>query len=253
MFFGKKIACVIPARLQSTRFPKKMLMSIHNKPILQWVWDSASKISLFDTVIFAVDAPETAELVASFGAPFIMTSPLHPSGTDRLAEVAQKSGIEADIWVNWQGDEPFISEKMVLDLLGNGQDTAAQIWTLKQRITDTHEINSAQFAKVVCDTNGYALYFSRSPIPFYRENDQEKIYYKHIGMYAFTTKALSQIASIPASFLENAEKLEQLRWLQHRLLIHVNETDQLAFGIDFPQDIQKAEALLKKIGRNVLE
>ena len=181
-----------------------------------------------------------------------MTSPLHPSGTDRLAEVAKKSGIQADIWVNWQGDEPFIAEKMVLDLLGNGQDTSAQIWTLKQRITDPHEITSPQFAKVVCDPNNYALYFSRSAIPFYRENDQEKIYFKHIGMYAFTSEALFKIAAISASFLENAEKLEQLRWLEHRLLVKINETDQLAFGIDFPHDIQKAEALLEKIGRNGL-
>ena len=245
MFFGKRIACVIPARLQSTRFPRKVLMSIGNKPILQWIWESASKINIFDTVVFAVDAPETADLLASFGAPFIMTSPHHPSGTDRLAEVASKSGIQADIWVNWQGDEPFIAEKMILDLLGNGQDTTAEIWTLKKPIHDQYEVTSPQFAKVVCDANDYALYFSRSPIPFYRENDQEKIYYKHVGMYAFTTAALKKIASIPASFLENAEKLEQLRWLQHRLLVKVHETDQLAFGIDFPHDIEKAEALLK--------
>lgn len=252
MFSGKRIACVIPARLQSTRFPRKVLMSLQNKPILQWIWESASKITIFDNVIFAVDAQETAELLTSFGAPFIMTSPHHPSGTDRLAEVALKSGINADIWINWQGDEPFISEKMILDLLGSGHDTSAEIWTLKKPIHDLQEATSPQIAKVVCDDNGYALYFSRSPIPFYRDNDQEKIYFKHVGMYAFTTTALKKIAAIPASFLENAEKLEQLRWLQHRLLVKVHETDQLAFGIDFPHDIEKAEALLKKIGSNVL-
>ncbi len=244
MFFNKRVACVIPARLQSTRFPKKVLMSIQNKPILQWIWESASKIDLFDTIVFAVDAPETAALVDSFGAPYIMTSPHHPSGTDRLAEVAATGNIKADIWVNWQGDEPFIAEKMVRDLLGSKENTDAEIWTLRQRITDPAQISSPQFAKVVCDVNDNALFFSRSPIPFYRENDQEKIYYKHIGMYAFTTQALQKIAQMPASFLENAEKLEQLRWLQNRLSVKVHETDQFAFGIDFPDDLNKAEALL---------
>lgn len=253
MFYGKRIVCVIPARLKSTRFPNKVLMSLQDKPILQWIWESASKINLFDEIIFAIDAPETAQLITSFGGNFIMTSPEHQSGTDRLAEVAATKTIQADIWVNWQGDEPFIGKKMVLDLLGNPSTTDAEIWTLKQRIIDPEQINSPQFAKVTCDAQGYALYFSRSPIPYYRDNDQEQLYYKHIGMYAFTTKALATIASKGVSSLEYAEKLEQLRWLEHRMLIKVHVTDQVAFGIDFPDDIRKAEHLLKNLmSQNVI-
>lgn len=253
MLFGKRITCVIPARLQSTRFPKKVLASIKNKPILQWVWEAASKISFFDHIVFAVDAPETADLVTSFGGSCVMTSAQHQSGTDRLAEVAQNSPVGSDIWVNWQGDEPFIGERMVLDLLHGIGSSDAEIWTLKQRIINHEDIASPQIAKVVCNDQGFALFFSRSPIPFYRDNDQEKMYFKHIGMYAFTTNALLKIATLPTSFLENAEKLEQLRWLEHRLLVKVQTTDQLAFGIDFPHDIAKAEGLLKQAGFDVLE
>lgn len=252
MLNNKRIACVIPARLKSTRFPEKLLRSIHHKPILQWIWESASRIPFFDEIIFAVDAPETASLVQSFGGPAIMTSPEHPSGTDRLTEIVAQSGIQADIWVNWQGDEPFISEIMVRDLLATIQNPFASIWTLKQRITNQEDIASPHIAKVVCNEQGNALFFSRSPIPYYRDNDQEQVYYKHIGMYAFTTQALHSIAKLKPSPLEQAEKLEQLRWLEHQLTICVNETNELAFGIDLPGDLEKAEKIALKSYKDCL-
>lgn len=247
------IVCIIPARLNATRFPGKMLTSIAGKPLLQWVWEAANSVSQFNRVLFAIDAPEIAKVIESFGGLYVMTSDRCSCGTERLIEVMQKGHATADIWVNWQGDEPFITADMITCLLQSCGQDAADVWTLKKRITKQEQIASANVAKVVCDKNDYALYFSRSPIPFYRDlhdgmiDLNQQIFYKHVGLYAFTSKALQQIALMGGSYLEDAEKLEQLRWLQHGLAVRIHETDSEVRGIDTPQDLEAAQVRAREI------
>ncbi len=242
------IVCVIPARLKATRFPGKMLASIAGKPILQWVWEAAAKVTCFTKVVFAIDAPEIAAIIDQFGGQYVMTSEHCASWTDRLVEVMQSGAVEADIWVNWQGDEPFITAEMITSLLQSCGSDNADVWTLKKRIADPVQITSANIAKLVCDIQGNAMYFSRSPIPYYRDlsggfSDAEtQVFYKHVGLYAFTTEALRKISKMGKSYLEDAEKLEQLRWLQYGLTVRVHETDREVKGIDTPQDLEQAEA-----------
>jgi 3-deoxy-manno-octulosonate cytidylyltransferase (CMP-KDO synthetase) len=248
MIGSKKIACVIPARLKSTRFPKKMLSTLGNKPLLQWVWEAAKKVPLFDFVSFAIDAEETAELIKSFGGSYFMTSFDCLTGTDRLVELMQKKKISADIWVNWQGDDPFITPQMISDLLQSCEKNNADVWTLKKRIALKEEINNPHIPKVVCNEEGYALCFSRSTIPYYRDftPEEKKIYYKHIGVYAFTTKALKKIPTLTPSYLEQAEQLEQYRFLSHGLKVLVHETQEESFGIDLPEHLAMAENMLSE-------
>jgi 3-deoxy-manno-octulosonate cytidylyltransferase (CMP-KDO synthetase) len=239
----KKIGCVIPARLNSSRFPRKILAPLHQKPLLQWVWEAASRVSLFDSVTIAVDAEETAHIAASFGAKTIMTSIHHPNGTMRLSELASQNKIDADIFVCWQGDEPFLHEQMIQELL-QSTDDSADIWTLKKRITKQDDVLSPHVVKVVTDHEGYALYFSRSPIPYHRDV-KETLYYKHIGIYAYTQEALLKIGKLPHSELCETEQLEQLNFLYHGMKIRVHETAHEAFGIDIPEHLEKAHTLFQ--------
>lgn len=256
MITRKKIACIIPARLNSSRFPKKVLSSINGKPLLQWVWQAAHKSHRFDSITFAIDSDETAYLIKNFGGSFIMTSPECKSGTDRIIEVMHSGEIEADVWVNWQGDEPFITPQMIGELLQSVDHDPADVWTLKKKIINLHEVNSIHFAKVVCDHHNFAMYFSRAPIPLYRqyelatEAEKEKmprIYYKHVGIYAFTTKALQKISEIPYCYIEDAEQLEQLRFLYNGLKIKLHETEQEVMGIDLEEHLHAANEYAKKL------
>ena len=243
----KKIVCVIPARLHSSRFPRKILAHLGGKPMIQRVWEAAQKVSLFDSVVIAVDHEETAEIVRSFGAAAIMTSPQCFSGTERLVELKARGLIEGDIFVNWQGDEPFIHQSMIGDLLQSVQNDSADIWTLKKQCSDRCDAHSPHLAKVVCDYAGCALYFSRSLIPFYRDvPEDERIYFKHIGIYAFTAQALDKLQSLSPSYLEKAELLEQLSFLYHGLKIKVHETQHEVLGIDLPEHLCAAEILFNK-------
>ena len=246
MIGQKKIACVIPARLKSTRFPQKMLSSLKGKPLLQWVWERATQVKLFDEIAFAIDSIEAKKIVESFGGKYFMTSEHCPSGTDRLVEVMQKKWIDADIWVNWQGDEPFIHSHMIDDLLQSVEEPLSDVWTLKKKISTLEEIQSPHIAKVVCDHRGFALYFSRSVIPHYRDLSpgEHKLFFKHIGMYAFTREALQKISILKPCEIELAEQLEQLRFLYHNLKIQVHETQHEAFGIDLPEHIALAESFI---------
>lgn len=244
---SKRIVCVIPARLASTRFPRKMLSTIAGRPLLQWVWEAAHNVDLFDDIVFAVDAQETADVIISFGGRYHMTSPACKAGTHRLVELCVTKKIEADIWVNWQGDEPFIVPSMIADLLQSIDTDSADMWTLKKLITNPEEIYASRIAKIVSDIRGNALYFSRAPIPFSRDESngdvliQKKIYYKHVGLYAYTSKALEAIATMSSTVLEDTEQLEMLQFLAHGFTIRLHETDQEVFGIDFVDDLAKAE------------
>lgn len=243
----KKVVCVIPARLHSTRFPRKILALLQGKPLIQRVWEAAKNVSFFNSVILAVDDEETAHVVRSFGGTYIMTSKECFSGTQRLVELKRQGLIEGDIFVNWQGDEPFIHQSIIKDLLQTSDSDTADIWTLKKKIVNNQEANSSHIAKVVCNHQGFALYFSRSLIPFYRETQTQEIYFKHIGIYAFTAQALDKLCSLAISDLEKAEMLEQLSFLYHGLSIKVHETEHEVLGIDLPEHLVKAESLLKKI------
>jgi 3-deoxy-manno-octulosonate cytidylyltransferase (CMP-KDO synthetase) len=241
-----KIACMIPARLQSSRFPKKMLSFLHGKPLLQWVWEAALATERFDEVVIAVDAEETADLVKSFGGKCAMTSPDCINGTERAVELIQTERLDADIVINWQGDEPLVHKAMIDDLMQSIEEKESHIWTLKKKIMDQKQVNSTQFTKVVTDHQNHALLFSRSPIPCYRDtqSDDEKVYYKHIGIYAFTKEALLKIAKIPPCSIELFEQLEMLRFLYYGLKIKVHETVYEVQGIDLPEHLALAEQLL---------
>lgn len=249
MIGNKKIVCVIPARLKSTRFPKKMLSMLCGKPLLQWVWESATAVKLFDEVVFAVDAEEIAQLIQTFGGKFWMTSESCASGTDRLVELLQRKRVDADIWVNWQGDEPFIHEGMILDLLQSCGAEESDVWTLRKRIITPDEVASPHIAKVVCDHAGFALHFSRSQIPCYRDSSDfvRQKYFKHIGLYAFTRDALGKISALEPCEIEIAEQLEQLRFLYHNLRIRVHETGHEVFGIDLPEHLARAESEMRRL------
>ena len=234
-----KIVCVIPARLASSRFPKKVLAMLGEKPMLQWVWEAASSVSLFDDVAFAIDDCETARLIDSFEGKHFMTSPDCPSGTDRLIELHTEGKIQGDIWVNWQGDEPFIHQEMIENLLQTTDETY-DIWSLRKEIEREEDIEDPNVVKVVTDSQDRALYFSRSPIPYDRDGLENVTYYKHVGIYAYTTHALKQISTLSPSLLEQSEGLEQLRFLENGMNIQVHETSHETLGIDIPDDLARA-------------
>jgi 3-deoxy-manno-octulosonate cytidylyltransferase (CMP-KDO synthetase) len=248
MIGSKRVVCIIPARLESTRFPRKMLVTIKDKPLLQWVWEAAQRVSLFDLVVFAVDSSETASLIEKFGGRSFMTSLSCPSGTDRLVELQNRGLVEGDIWVNWQGDEPLIHEALIHDLLQTSLTESSDVWSLCKKIDRVEEISTPHVAKVIRDAQGFALYFSRSVIPHYRDlrPEDEKVYYKHVGLYAFTTEALQKIHKLSSCHVEEAEQLEQLRFLYYGLRMRLHETVHDVFGIDLPEHLTRVESLLSK-------
>jgi len=239
-----KIICVIPARLKSKRFPRKLLSYLGPKPLLEWVWDAANACPQFDEVAFAIDHYEIANLIKTFRGKYFMTAEDCPSGTDRLIELMDFGRLKGDIWVNWQGDEPFINPAMIDELLQSVTDPVSDIWTLKKKMNSEEEIENPHVVKVVTDLEGKALYFSRSPIPYARR--EKPIYYKHIGIYAYTARALKKIQKMPPSPLEKSESLEQLRFLEQGLTLKVHETCHDTQGIDVPEDLIAARATCVK-------
>lgn len=245
---SKRIVCVIPARLDSSRCPQKVIANLAGKPLVQWTWEAAKATGLFDEIVVAVDEVSTTAIVESFGGKAILTSKDCPNGTHRMIEVMKTENLHGDIWVNWQCDEPFIQKSMIEELLQTVSHDTAHIWTLKKKITTSQERDSSNTVKVVCDCAGNALYFSRHPIPFHRTDSslsQDHLdYYKHIGIYAYTKQALKHIAHMPACALEEHEKLEQLRFLFYGLKIQVHETNTETLGIDTPIDLARAAKIL---------
>lgn len=238
------IACIIPARLKSVRFPRKILKNLGGKPILQWIYEKALSYQIFEEVCFAVDSLETAQLIESFGGKCVMTSECCPSGTMRLIEYRDITKKKFDFWFNWQADEPLIPKETIFDLIQSINDTA-DVFTLKKKITE-FEANKPNFVKVVSDAQDYALYFSRSKIPYQREDSSlQSVYYKHLGLYLYSDKALDKIAKFSPSILEEIEKLEQLTFLFNGLKVQVKETQQEGIGIDFLEDLELAEKSLK--------
>ncbi len=238
-----KVYGVIPGRLQSTRLPRKLLLSETGQPLIQYVWESAQKAKSLAGVLIATDSTEIADVVRGFGGRAEMTGD-HPSGTDRIAEVARRSLPDADIIVNIQGDEPELNPAQidrVVQLLID--DPTAPMATLATPIHHAEQVLATSCVKVVCGANGQALYFSRSPIPHLRDRDiaavlasGERPWHLHLGIYAYRRDFLLNITQQPPSRLENQEKLEQLRALEAGVRIAVGVVDQPSVGIDTPED-----------------
>ena len=243
-----KITAIIPARYASTRFEGKALADILGKPMVQHVYERTSRASLVSEVIVATDDERIVSAVRAFGGRAEMTRKGHETGTDRLAEVAARS--DADIIVNVQGDEPLIDPGMIDEAIRPlVEDTSLLMATLKTRIKTLHDFLSPNVVKVVTDWKGYALYFSRSPLPNFRDkwNDLKDeafasgklLCYKHVGLYVYRRDFLLQYAQMPPTYLELAEKLEQLRVLENGHHIRVVETDFDSIGVDTPLDLVK--------------
>lgn len=243
-----KVIAVIPARYNSTRFPGKPLSILKGKPLIQHVYEGVKDARLIDMVYVATDDIRIYETVTSLGYNAVMTSDTHISGTDRVAEVVRD--MDCDIVVNVQGDEPFIMPDMVDDVVNILlDDERASIGTLTKRLSDLGEFLSPDVVKVVFDKHGFALYFSRSPIPYHRAETQkgkssELFMFKHIGIYGYRRDALLRFSSLEPCAIEMAEGLEQLRALFNGLRIKVRETTHDTIGIDTPEDLRKAEEWL---------
>ncbi|MCQ2111283.1 MAG: 3-deoxy-manno-octulosonate cytidylyltransferase [Bacteroidaceae bacterium] len=245
-----KFIAIIPARYASTRFPAKPLAILRGKPVIQRVYEQATAV--FDSVVVATDDERILNVVQEFGGRAVMTRTDHKSGTDRCFEAFRKSGSDADVIVNIQGDEPFIQPSQLQTIKELFNDPATDIATLvKPFAPDTpfEKLSNPNSPKVVVDDNWNALYFSRSVIPYLRGVDESEwasrhTYLKHIGLYAFKADVLARITAMPQAPLEKAESLEQLRWLSAGLRIKVGTTDVETIGIDTPQDLAAAEAFL---------
>lgn len=237
-----KVLCVIPARYASTRLPGKPLSMIAGKPMIQWVYERASLAKLPDAVVVATDDVRVEKAVEAFGGRVMMTSPDHPSGTDRLAEVALGYP-DIDVLVNVQGDEPMIPPE-VIDQLAEAfaKDPELNMATLKVLMKEEDYDNPAA-VKVVTDLNGYALYFSRSLMPYPRNKPQDYRVYKHVGIYAYRRDFLLKYAALEPTRLERAESLEQLRALENGYRIKVLESDFQGVGVDTPEDLARVNEL----------
>ena len=242
-----KYIAIIPARYASTRFPGKPLAILGGKTVIQRVYEQVS--TLLDEVYVATDDERIFQCVEAFGGRAVMTRSDHKSGTDRIQEAATKIGTDADVIINVQGDEPFIQPSQVETLMHLFDDPATQIGTLGKRFETIDAVRNPNSPKIVTDRRGFALYFSRSVIPYIRgiEADEWLIHYpflKHLGIYAYRREVLAEVTRLPQGALEKAESLEQLRWLQNGYRIKVGLTDVETVGIDTPEDLQRAEQFI---------
>lgn len=239
-----KVIAVIPARYNSTRFPGKMMEVLKNRTIITTTYQNVVETGLFDEVFVATDSELIFDEIAKNGGKAVMTGE-HETGSDRIAEAVQN--IDCDIVINVQGDEPFLKKeplKQLIDVFSNDDKKEVSLASLKIQLKESEEIQNPNNVKVVTDNNGFALYFSRSIIPFHRELSYDVKYYKHIGVYAFRKEALIKFSSLEMTPMEISEKLEQLRYLENGMKIKMVETDFVGIGIDTPEDLEKAKLLI---------
>lgn len=242
---------IIPARYASTRFPGKPLADMNGKPMIQRVYEQVAKA--VEEVWVATDDTRIYDTVFSFGGKAVMTSPHHPSGTDRIEEAYKNIGKKYDVVINVQGDEPFIQPQQIENLKLCFDSKDVQLATLVKPFDKSggfEALFNPNSPKVVIDKDGYAIYFSRSIIPYIRDAHhsqwlEKHTFYRHIGMYGYRSDVLSQITKLPPTTLEKAESLEQLRWIENGYRIRVGYTDTETIGIDTPEDMEKAIAYLK--------
>lgn len=243
-----KFIAIIPARYASTRFPGKPLAMLGGKPVIQRVYEQATAV--LGEAYVATDDERIFQAVEAFGGRAVMTRSDHRSGTDRIEEAAEKIQTNADVIINVQGDEPFIQASQIKTLMHLFDDPTTQIGTLGKRFETMEAAKNPNSPKIVCDRRGFALYFSRSVIPFVREKEESTWmehypFLKHLGIYAYRRKALHEVTQLAQTPLEIAESLEQLRWLENGYRIRVGITDVETVGIDTPEDLQRAEEFLK--------
>ena len=238
-----RIAAVIPARLKSTRMARKVLRPIAGRPMVEWVWRAASASGLMDPVVVATDAEEVAEACRARSIPVVMTSSAAASGSDRVREVSRQ--IDAEIYVNIQGDEPTLTADFFPPLLDLFARPEVEVTTLSVRCPP-EEFTNPNAVKVVTALDGRALYFSRATIPFDRDQVGFTGYRKHLGIYAYRKAALERFAALPPSPLEKLERLEQLRFLENGIAIYVADAPRDTIGVDTEEDLVRAEALLEK-------
>ena len=245
-----KTLAIIPARYQSTRFPGKPLAQIAGKPMIQHVYERAASCPEVAEVCVATDDERISACVLEFGGKAVMTRKEHRSGTDRISEAATKMGVEKeDLIVNIQGDQPLFHTSIVSHLTKPLlEDRSIPMTTLKWNITDPDDIENPNHVKVVTDRQGFALYFSRYPLPFFRDKKSSQTHYKHLGFYCFRMEFLLEFTRLPEGELEAAERLEQLRALEHGFKIKVLETPFNSIEVDVPEDIEKAEEVLLGLG-----
>ena len=248
-----KFLAIIPARYASTRFPAKPLALLGGKPVIQHVYERVSKV--LNDVIVATDDKRIHDVVETFGGRVVMTSTEHRTGTDRCLEAYNNYGIEADVIINVQGDEPFIAEDQIKQLMQCFNNPQTDIATLIKPFpagTPFDVISNPNTPKAIINPQGQAVYFSRSVIPYLRGIEKDlwtltRVYYKHIGIYAYRVDVLRKITQMPQTPLELSESLEQLRWLENNLIIQTAETNIETIGIDTPEDLQKAEKYLQNL------
>lgn len=247
-----KFIGIIPARFASTRFPGKPLATLGGKPVIQHVYEKVS--ACLDDAYVATDDDRIYQAVVSFGGKAVMTRTDHKSGTDRIEEAIEKIGGDFDVIINVQGDEPFIHPSQIEEVRRCFDDETTQIATLGMPFKkEWAAISNANSPKIVTDNRGFAMYFSRSVIPFIRGKETEQWpdnfpFLKHIGLYAYRREVLREVTSLPQSSLEIAESLEQLRWLQNGYKIKVGITEIETIGIDTPEDLMNAEKYLLQSG-----
>lgn len=244
-----KVIALIPARLGATRFPSKLLAHIKGKSVIRRTYESAVNTGLFDEVIVVTDADEIMEEIISNGGKAVKSQGTYESGTDRIAEVA--AHMEADVFVNVQGDEPFVQRQPLEQLLQlfNGADgDKVQVASLVQRLNNPALVQDHNYVKVALALNNDALFFSRSVLPYPRAKDIDIPYYEHIGVYAFRKHALMQFTNWPMTPLEAAEKIECLRFLEHGVPLRMAISQYMGVEIDTPEDIVRAEKLMEENG-----
>ncbi len=244
-----KFIAIIPARYASTRFPGKPLAMLGGKPVIQRVYEQAIKV--LPEAYVATDDERIFQAVKSFGGQAVMTRSDHKSGTDRIQEAVEKIQTQADVIINIQGDEPFVQPSQLETLMQLFDAPETQIGTLGKPFETMEAVENPNSPKIVCDRRGFALYFSRSVIPYVRGKEQQEWlqhypYLKHLGLYAYRREVLHEITQLPQSPLELAESLEQLRWLENGYRIRVGLTDVETVGIDTPDDLQRAEEFLAR-------
>ena len=242
---------IIPARYASTRFPGKPLAVLGGKTVIQRVYEQVNNV--LSEVYVATDDERIFKCVESFGGKAVMTRSDHQSGTDRIQEAVEKTSTQTDVIINVQGDEPFIQPSQIQTLMQLFDDPSTQIGTLGKPFESIEAVENPNSPKIVTDIKGFALYFSRSVIPYIRGKEHQEWlgaypFMKHLGVYAYRKEVLAEVTKLPQSSLEKAESLEQLRWLQNGYRIRVGLTDVETVGIDTPEDLQRAEAFLNQKG-----
>jgi len=247
-----KFIGIIPARYASTRFPGKPLAMLGGKPVIQHVYEKVA--SSLEEAYVATDDKRIYDAVLAFGGKAVMTRTDHKSGTDRIEEAIEKIGGDWDVIVNVQGDEPFVTKSQLDTICHCFDDPTTQIATLGKAFTSMEAIENPNSPKIAVSNQGFALYFSRSVIPYVRGKERSEWllhfpYLKHLGIYAYRKEVLKEITQLPQSSLEIAESLEQLRWLQNGYKIKVGITDVETVGIDTPDDLERAEEFLKEISK----